>query len=297
VPATFPAHSAAVLPIKMRWPGAFDGVALVIGSTAPDQAYALYGWFPIPAAHQWLGLLWFVLPMTLAEVWLARRAAPIVAAHFAALQRPAWLRRIVTGVFAIGDYGAIGARRHRWYVTIASALLGGFTHLLWDGLAHRPGARGWANNLLPFLEHPEIQSWAWWRYGETVSSVLGGIIAVLLFARIGRRRLVRRWDGPAPARPLRPTLFWTIAMAFPLVDLGTWPVQDYRTTQVVQGERLLWMICLGLLTAAAAAKLFARDDADRDRQHDGVVEEADDRVHHHVPSQPLALHLDIGSGE
>jgi hypothetical protein len=268
----------------------------VVGSTAPDQAYGVYGWWPIPAAHQWFGLLWFVLPMALIETFIARRAAPIVAAHIAAVRRPATIGRIVAA-FAIGDYGALRSRRHRWYVTVYSVLLGGLTHLVWDGLAHPPGAPGWANNLLPFLDRPEIQAWPWWRYGETVSSVVGGIVALVLFARIGRRRLVRQWDGPAPAVHLRRWVFWPVAIAFPLLDVVTWPVQDYRTTQVVQGERLLWMVSLGLLCAAAAVALFPGDDADRDRQHDRVVEEADDAVHHDMPAQPVALHLDIGGRE
>src|SRR4051794_26037327 len=140
MPATFPAHSAAVLPLKMRWPGLFDGVALVIGSTAPDQAYAVYGWWHIPAAPQWNGPVWFVLPIALLETWLCRRAAPIVAAHLGAV---GWLR-----AFALGDYGALRARRHRWHLTVISVLVGGVTHLVWDGLAHHPGAPGWANNLL-----------------------------------------------------------------------------------------------------------------------------------------------------
>jgi hypothetical protein len=301
MPATFPAHSAAVLPIKMRWPYAFDGVALVIGSTAPDQAYALFGWFPIPAAHQWNGLFWFALPMALIEVWLCRRAAPIVAAHIAALRRPAWLARVVD-VFAIGDYGALGARRHRWWVIVYSALLCGVTHLAWDGLAHRPGGRGVANDLLPFLRTRSIEAWGWWTYGETVSSIIGGIIALLLFARIGRRHMVRDWDGPAPSVRLRPNLFWSIAIPFVALDVLTWPIQDYKRTQVVQGERLLWAICLGLLFAAAAVgsrnrRSLPGDDADRYREHDRVVEEADDAVHHHVPAEPVALHLDVRRGE
>ncbi len=230
MPATFPAHAAAVLPLKMRWPRAFDGVALVIGSTAPDQAYAVYGWWHIPATHQWYGLLWFVLPVTMVETWLCRRAAPVVAAHVAALT---WLR-----VFAIGDYGALRQRRHRWYLIASSALLGGLTHLIWDGLAHPPGAPGWANNLMPFLNQPSIRDWWWWRHGEVVSSVVGGVVAIALFARIGGRRMVREWDGPR--RPSRCGRGCSGGSRSPrvLVDVATWPIQDYKTTEPVQGVRL-----------------------------------------------------------
>jgi hypothetical protein len=260
MPATFPAHSAAVLPLKMRWPRAFDGVALVVGSTGPDQAYAVYGWWHIPATHEWLGLLWFVLPMTLAETWLCRRAAPVVAAHLAALRRPSWLGRVVD-LFAPGDYGALALRRWPLWVSACSAVLGGATHLVWDGLAHPPGAPGWANNLMPFLRTPAIEHWAWWRYGESVSSVVGGVLAILMFARIGRRRLVRAWDGPAPVVRLAPARFWTVAVLPLLVDVATWPIQDYKRTTVVQGERLLWAVSTGLLLAAWAASRATRSPA------------------------------------
>lgn len=250
MPATFPAHSAAVLPLKMRWPNAFDGVALVIGSTAPDQAYAVYGWWHVPATHQWFGLLWFVLPLGLIEVWLCRRAAPVVAAHLGALT---WLR-----MFALGDYGALRSRRHPWLRTVMSVVLGGLTHLVWDGLAHEPGAPGWANNLMPFLNRPGIRDWWWWRHGETVSSIVGGLIALALFAYIGRHRMVREWDGPAPEVRLRPVLFWSISIAAVLVDVLTYPIQNYKTTEPVQGVRALWAICLGLLLAAAVVSASTR---------------------------------------
>jgi hypothetical protein len=244
MPVTFPAHSAAVLPLKMRWPHRYDGVALVIGSTAPDQAYAVYGWLHVPATHSWAGLLWFVLPLALLETWLCRRAAPIVAAHLGAVP---WLR-----AFAPGDYGAVGARRHRWYVTVPSVIIGGITHLVWDGLAHPPGAPGWANNLMPFLNQPSIRGWWWWSHGQVISSIVGSLIAIELFRRIGRRRLVLAWDGPAPDVPLRPGLFWSIAITALALEVASWPIQNYKTTYPVQGVRALWAIGLGLLIATAA---------------------------------------------
>src|SRR5215475_10982023 len=116
MPATFPAHPAAVLPLKLRWPHRFDGVALVIGSMAPDLAYPLDGtWFERPSralpptyqiAHSWWGLLAWCLPVTLACAFVARQAAPAIAAHL-----PAWPRTL-----ALQDYGAIARSRPAWYV-------------------------------------------------------------------------------------------------------------------------------------------------------------------------------------
>ena len=41
MPFTFLAHQAPVLPIKARRPDRWDGLALVVGSMAPDLAYVV----------------------------------------------------------------------------------------------------------------------------------------------------------------------------------------------------------------------------------------------------------------
>ena len=77
MPLTFPSHAAAVLPLKLWRPRWFDGVALVVGSAAPDFPYALDPYLKIHA-HTWWGLVWFCIPVTIAVSWLVRRAAPAV---------------------------------------------------------------------------------------------------------------------------------------------------------------------------------------------------------------------------
>ncbi|MEV7630142.1 DUF4184 family protein [Actinoplanes sp. NPDC089786] len=67
--------------MKLWQPRWFDGVALVVGSTAPDLAYVLDGsGLPVwPFSHQVLGLVGWCLPLTLVLGWLIRRAAPALA--------------------------------------------------------------------------------------------------------------------------------------------------------------------------------------------------------------------------
>jgi Domain of unknown function (DUF4184) len=68
MPATFPAHQGAVLPLKLWHPRWFDGVALAVGAASPDIAYLFDGSnLPVwPFSHEWLGLLGWCLPVTLA---------------------------------------------------------------------------------------------------------------------------------------------------------------------------------------------------------------------------------------
>ncbi|WP_051796999.1 DUF4184 family protein [Catenuloplanes japonicus] len=180
MPLTFPSHAALPLPLKLWRPRWFDGVALTVGSTAPDFAYALdgSGLLVHPFAHRPLGALLFCLPLTLLCCLLIRWSAPGVASHLPA--RPSWL--------ALRDYGALGTRP-TFMITAASALLGALSHQAWDE----------ATRAAPLF--------------DTLSSVLGVPAFIAIVVHIGRRRLIRTWHGDAPARATRPALFWSVTAA------------------------------------------------------------------------------------
>jgi hypothetical protein len=103
MPSTFPTHPLAVLPLKIWRPRWFDGVALVLGSMAPDAAYVLDGsGLPVwPFSHQLLGLVGWCLPLTLIGTRVLRKATPTISVHLPN-----------GGAFALRDYGAIGAASH-----------------------------------------------------------------------------------------------------------------------------------------------------------------------------------------
>jgi len=119
VPLTFPTHPVTVWPLKLWRPRWFDGVALVLGSMAPDLAYALdgSGWPVWPFSHEYAGLFGWCLPITLVGCRLVRRAAPVLTAHL-----------------PLGDLRAAGPR---WWVTVSSALVGAASHLALDRVEAR----------------------------------------------------------------------------------------------------------------------------------------------------------------
>lgn len=248
MPATFPSHAAAVLPLKLWRPRRFDGVALVTGSAAPDLPYALNGFVLLPSTHSLPAVLWFGLPVALVTAWLVRRAAPVVAVHLPA--RPGWL--------ALPDYGVLGAVRHRWYVTVWSGLLGAASHAAWDGFTHSPdGPYGWGVRLLPWLAGEPAPGWPWWALGQQVSTVVGAGVALAVAVHIGRRRLLRRWHGPAPRIP-RTRWFWPVPVAVAGIYPLSWPFLPYPYAPHVQGVRMLWAAGLALLAGAAVASLSRR---------------------------------------
>jgi hypothetical protein len=249
VPATFPSHAAAVVPFKLWWPRRFDGVALVVGSAAPDMYYALNGYLVVPPTHNLAGLFWFTLPVTLVATVLIRRGAPVIAAHLP--ERPSWL--------ALRDYGVLGRVRHRWYVTVYSALLGGLTHIVWDGFTHAPiTGHAWGVRLIPALDDPVWPGVPWWLLAQHVSTVAGALVVLAAAVHIGRRRLLRAWHGEPPEVPRTPAVFWSVFAAVAMLYPLTWPLLRFQHATYVQGVRMIWFFAAALLAAAGAAHLATR---------------------------------------
>jgi hypothetical protein len=219
VPLTFPTHPAAVLPLKLWRPRWFDEIALVIGATAPDLAYALDGsGLPVwPLSHQLPGLVVWCLPVTLAATGLIRRVAPVVAAHLPA-----------GGPFALTDYGALGRFRPGWRVAVTSALLGAASHLALDRL----------EAVAPMSEY--------------VMHVLGAAGMLAVVVAIGRGRLLRRWHGDPPPVRRRPALFWTVAAAVTVGAVVAVPFLPGASLAHTTGTRLLCAVAAGLLAASFA---------------------------------------------
>lgn len=225
---TFPSHPAAVLPLKLWRPRWFDGVALVLGSAAPDLAYLFDGsGLPVwPFSHQIAGLFGWCLPLTLLGCLLVRRAAPVVAAHLPA-----------GGPFALRDYGALRVSGHAWWVTALSALIGAASHLVLDGL----------EGLVPAAERP--------------GHVVGALAMLALAALIGRRRLVRRWHGEAPGYGRRPGRFWSVAAAVAVPGIAITPLLPAAFLLHTSGVRVLTALAAGLLVAAAVCRPAAAHPA------------------------------------
>ena len=229
MPSTLPTHPLAVLPLKLWRPRWFDGVALVAGAAAPDTAYLFDRLIDVPrhAVHEWgystehlLGALWWSTPAALLTAWLIRLGAPAVAAHL-----PGWGR----------EYGVLGRRGHRWWITLLSALIGVASHLAWDLFTH-PGP---------------VDDWWLVRQISDYSSLL---LMPLFVWYVGRRHLLVRWHGDPPSQKTSPGLFWlTTGLLFTVGALITWRL-GYHGPHIV-GVRLIAALMLGLLGGAAAVAL------------------------------------------
>lgn len=233
-----------MLPLKLRFPRRFDGVALVIGSAAPDIGYVLAG-IAEPSAHAWHSLLWFHLPVVVGLTWVVRWAAPAVAAHLPGILR---------------DYAVLGTVRHPVVVTAYSGLLGALTHQVWDAITHPYMLFLSPSSYLPAMHAIAFAGLPWWRVVHLLSEVVGVVVTVAVIVHIGRRRLLLAWHGPANAPKTRPLAFWPVAglggaglaiasTQLPGNDIGIWVV----------GARWFGAAVLGLLLAAALIRPDRRD--------------------------------------
>ncbi|MEV4755357.1 DUF4184 family protein [Micromonospora sp. NPDC049559] len=260
MPLTFPSHLAPVLPLKLWRPRWFDGVALVCGAVAPDLSYvATNGRGDLFAdTHALPALLWWCLPVALAGTWLLRRSAGTIAAH---LPRSRW--------FAWRDYGVLGSVRHRWWITVGSALLGAATHVGWDWLTHTDG---WLSTLFG-VHWYEATGVPWWTVSDLTSTAVGALVTVLLAARIGRRRLLLAGAAP-PARPVprRPGVFWGGAAVVAAVGCAALPHLPAAGLLAATVVRILCVFALALLAGALAVRVVtASRPAPRTGRSSGAV--------------------------
>jgi hypothetical protein len=170
MPLTFPSHAAAVVPLKLWRPRWFDGVALVIGSTAPDLPYAVHPYVPLDG-HGWWALVWFCVPVTVIGSYLTRWAAPVVAACLPD-----------GGPFHWRDYGVIGRSWYPWAVTAGCAWFGALTHRIWDTFTH--GSIDATGQPIAALNDIAFAGLPWWHLLQYASTLLGAVAVAAMALHI-----------------------------------------------------------------------------------------------------------------
>lgn len=244
MPVTVPAHQAVAV-VKLRWPRGFDGVALVVGSVSPDLAYAFIPWIEIPS-HTPAALLYWCLPVTLAVSWLLRRFALRGAAYLPDL-----------GVLRIRDYAGCAQVRHRWWVTLSSALLGAASHILWDFFTHDTGAP----RLWPGMAEEAVAGLPWYQLAQYASGVVGTLAVAAMAVAVGSRRLLPRWHGRPPADPPVPPharMWWAVVLGVAAAALVPALLLPWLGGLHILAARLLWAALIA--TSIAGAVVAARSE-------------------------------------
>ncbi len=130
MPFTF-AHPAIVLPLS-RFKKIVCLSSLIIGSMAPDFEYFIRMKIKSDYGHDFLGLFWFNLPLVIIACFIFH----LIVRNVLIDNLPEVLRKR----FVV--YKAMNWREYfnkHFVVVISSALLGIFSHILWDSFTHKSG--------------------------------------------------------------------------------------------------------------------------------------------------------------
>jgi Domain of unknown function (DUF4184) len=199
VPATLLAHQALALPLKMKWPRHFSGLALCLGSMAPDLEFIFRLADDWIFSHTVSAQLWFTVPLVLVlHAVLTRISLPVLLPY---VRDVSWIR--------LHDLAALRPAHSRaeWCRVAVSAWIGGFSHVVLDGITHGNHS-GWLVPWFPVLRtpvphlggtaplHDALQLWL----------TLGfGLACILMWRRIAAHRLLWCWNDltpqPLPKRP------------------------------------------------------------------------------------------------
>ena len=184
MPLTFPAHQAAVVPLKLWRPRWFDGIALVVGSGSPDLFNALVS-IETFDSHHWDGVQ-VAVAFTIVYSILLRRFA-------------------IDGLFgAMPDLGPLKARsyrvlaqgRPRLLVTAFSAFVGVMSHVVIDSFTH---AHRIGSNLLgisdPLVDLPLVGPVSGAKILQYFGHSFGSLVGVILFVLVVSRRHLGEWYG------------------------------------------------------------------------------------------------------
>ena len=192
MPATVLAHQALVLPLKLRWPHRFSGLALCIGSMAPDLEFIWRMSDDWLFSHTLAAQFYFSLPVTLLLVWLI--TAVVLTGVLPFVRDHPGLR--------LHDLAALSPPQSAadWRRVALSGLLGGISHWMLDGITHG-GHSGWAVPLLPWLRsavphpggpvplHDALQLWL---------TLLLGALSLAMLLWIVRNRRLWHWRAATP---------------------------------------------------------------------------------------------------
>jgi hypothetical protein len=193
MPATLLSHQALVLPLKLQWPARFSGIALCIGSMAPDLEFIGRLHDDWLVSHTVWAQFWFTIPLTALLVWVT--SVLLIPALLPYVPDHAWWRP--------HDLAAIRPPRtaREWARVAISAWMGGMSHVVLDGVTHGNHS-GWLVPMFPVLRTPVPH------FGGTVPlhdalqlwcSVIFAVVTLVLWRRMVRQRALWHWRSPVRA--------------------------------------------------------------------------------------------------
>jgi len=251
MPWIAPSHQAPALLLKTWRPAWFSGLALVLGTMAPDLEFILRMDNEWIVSHTLAAQIYFTVPLVAVLYWLTTEWVVPWATPYLADVAPSHCKTL--GRIRLPPRAA-------WGSVAVSGALGGLTHITLDGFTHG-GRSGWAVALLPFLRRPvgtagvplhdvlqivlslglalaTFRLWTRWMASAATGERLPGLIraSAEARARLAGILAIAALAGAATAQRLHPALSGVDA-----AEVAVYGAMDFVALAVVVGagwERL-----------------------------------------------------------
>ncbi|MCC6245183.1 MAG: DUF4184 family protein [Gemmatimonadaceae bacterium] len=252
MPATLLSHQALVLPLKMRWPHRFSGLALCIGSMVPDFEFIWRMTDDWIFSHTMAAQAWFTVPVTVTLVWLVTRLAiPTLLPYVGEVDS-----------LRLHDLAAIRrpSRLSDWVSVACSAWIGGMSHVLLDAVTHGNHS-GWLVPHFPVLRAPIDHFGAERPLYDVLQiwfTLTFAAASLVMWRHIARHRLLWRWQQrPVEPRRSKPRRAGTMLAAFSLSGALLGATVGHRAHEHAPPKAFAAAIAFGALDFAAGTLLLA----------------------------------------
>ncbi len=190
MPFTF-SHPAAILPLRTLSKHLTSLTGLVIGSMAPDFEYFLrlrgYG----EIGHTWLGLIWFDLPLAIVCAFVFHRFVRDTLID----NLPGFVYKRFIG---FKNFDWINYFRKNYFIVIVSVMIGGLSHVLWDGLTHKHGLfvkkNGWFDQAFIIAGYITPR----YKMLQHSSSIVGGVVILYALLRMPVQTIQAKQESVFP---------------------------------------------------------------------------------------------------
>lgn len=184
MPFTF-SHPSIILPFAYSPRNWFSMTGLIIGSLTPDFEYFLRMRMQGSFGHSLLGLFFFDLPVGLLLAFVFH----LIIKNDLLLNLPFFLK---AKLLKFNNFRWIDYFKLNWFTVVYSILIGGFSHLFWDGFTHHDG---FFVDLIPNLKtkvelfHFQIPIFTILQH---TSSLIGAILILIALFKLPTDKLIEK---------------------------------------------------------------------------------------------------------
>jgi len=183
MPFTF-SHPAIILPLSKISSKYISFTGLIVGSMSPDFEYFIRMRMHRSHSHDLDAMIWFNLPICFALALIYHLVVKVSFVN----HLPHWLSSRLK-IYNSIDW--LSWFKSHWYVFIYSALIGIFSHILWDSFTHQSGIFGDRFTFLTYTFNIFGKEVVLFSLLQQLSSYFGAIYIFIFLKRLPSKSIIR----------------------------------------------------------------------------------------------------------